>query len=65
LRDRKPALSLFSLSDQLFSVIVVVVKKTDFHWFSVVTLIYHDLRHHMVKMLWTHEAQPKFAAAGL
>jgi hypothetical protein len=31
---------------------------TNFHWFSVVwTLIYHDLRHHMVKMLWTHEAQ--------
>jgi hypothetical protein len=31
----------------------------NFHWFSVVwTLIYHDLRHHMVKMLWTYEAQP-------
>ena len=26
-------------------------KKTNFHWFAVVwTLIYHDLRHHMVKI---------------
>ena len=24
------------------------------------TLIYHDLRHHMVKMLWTDEPQPKY-----
>jgi hypothetical protein len=32
---------------------------TNFHWFSFVwTLIYHDLRHHIVNMLWTHEAQP-------
>ena len=32
---------------------------TNWQWFSVVwTLIYHDLRHRMVKMLWTHEAQP-------
>ena len=29
----------------------------NFRWFAVVwTLIYHDLRHQMVKMLWTHEA---------
>ena len=35
----------------------------NFHWFSVVwTLIYHDLRHYVVKMLWTHEAQPSESA---
>jgi hypothetical protein len=40
-----------------------VVNLANFHWFSVVwTLIYHDLRHHMVKMLWTHEAQPSESA---
>jgi hypothetical protein len=35
----------------------------NFQWFAVVwTLIYHDLRHHMVNMLWTHEAQPSESA---
>jgi NAD-dependent SIR2 family protein deacetylase len=39
----------------------VIEKLTNLHWFSVVwTPIYHDLRHHMVKMLWTREAQPNF-----
>ena len=34
----------------------------NFHWFAVVwTLIYHDLRHNMVKMLWTHEASESTA----
>jgi hypothetical protein len=38
---------------------------TNFHWFSVVwTLIYHDLRHHMVKMLWTYEAQTSETSNG-
>jgi hypothetical protein len=42
----------------LHNVINMWVDLTHFHWFAVVwTLIYHDLRHHMVKMLWTHEAQ--------
>ena len=26
------------------------------------TLIYHDLRHHMAKILWTREAQPSESA---
>ena len=36
---------------------LVRIQYTFLQWFAVVlTLIYHDLRHHMVKMLWTHEA---------
>ena len=36
---------------------------TNLQWLAVVwTLIYHDLRHHMVKMVWTDEAQPSESA---
>ena len=37
---------------------VFVVSLTNVQWFAVVwTLIYHGLRHHMVKMLWTQPSE--------
>ena len=36
---------------------------TNLQWLAVVWIpIYHDSRHRMVKMLWTHEAQPSESA---
>ena len=62
-RTQDPWFARSNMAAILEAAFFVTLKLTILQWFAVVwTLIYHVLRHHMVKMLWIYEAQPSESA---